>query len=168
MHPPHVLTMAISLGTVISTAVPGVAAPAAEREPTFHQRNLVSNLPGVADFTDPNLRNPWGISASATSPMWVSDNGTGVTTLYRGDGSKVALTVTIPPGAGSAPGSLGAPTGTVFNGNGAEVRGDRFLFATEDGTIAGWKGGLSATTEGDPSAPRPGAVYQGWAKSFDG
>ena len=168
MHRRHLLTMAISLGTVISIAVPGVAATAAEREPTFHQRNLVSNLPGVADFTDPNLRNPWGISASATSPMWVSDNGTGVTTLYRGDGSKVALTVTIPPGAGSDPGSLGTPTGTVFNGNGAEFRGDRFLFATEDGTIAGWKGGLSATTEVDHSAPAPGAVYKGLAIGFDG
>src|SRR2546428_11645166 len=169
MHRRHLLTMAISLGTVISIAVPGVAATAAEREPTFHQRNLVSNLPGVADFTDPDLRNPWGISASATSPMWVSDNGAGVTTLYRGNGSKVPLTVVIPPGTGSPAGASGTPTGTVFNGNGTEFRGDRFLFATEDGTIAGWKGtGTVATTEVDNSTPPPGAVYKGLAIGSDG
>jgi uncharacterized protein (TIGR03118 family) len=100
--------------------------------------------------------------------MWVSDNATGVTTLYRGDGSKVPLTVVIPPAPGSPSGAMGTPTGTVFNGNSAEFRGDRFLFATEDGTIAGWKGGPSATTEVDRSTPPPGAVYKGLAIGFDG
>src|SRR5256714_15660133 len=141
-----------------------IGAQAGAGKNAFSQTNLVSNIPGMAQFTDPNLRNPWGISASATSPMWVSDNGAGVTTLYRGDGTKVPLTVVIPPGAGSGE-AQGTPTGTVFNGNGAAFRGDRFLFATEDGTLAGWQPayGPVAHTTADNSLPAPGAVYKGLA-----
>ena len=169
MHARRLLTAALGLATGLLIAIPGVAATAREKGTTFRQTNLVSNVLGKAQFTDPSLLNPWGISASAGSPMWVSDNGAGVTTLYRGDGSKVPLTVTIPPGQGSAANATGNPTGTVFNGNSAEFRGDRFLFATEDGTIAGWKGtGTVATTEVDNSTPAPGAVYKGLAIGFDG
>ena len=159
------LTLAIALAAGL-LSLSAIGAGAGAGKTAFTQTNLVSNRADQgASVIDPSLRNPWGISASATSPMWVSDNGTGVTTLYRGDGSKVPLTVTIPPGAGSDPGSLGTPTGTVFNGNGAEFRGDRFLFATEDGTLAGWQpafGGV-ARTEVDNSLPAPGAVYKGLA-----
>jgi hypothetical protein len=49
------------------------------------QTNLVSDLPGVARFQDTNLVNPWGLS-SGGDPIWVSDNGTGVTTLYQANG----------------------------------------------------------------------------------
>src|SRR5467141_3254110 len=139
MHARRLLTVGLTLATAVGIAMPAVGAQAGSDKNSFTQANLVSNIPGMATFTDPNLRNPWGISASATSPMWVSDNGAGVTTLYRGDGVKVPLTVIIPPAAGSPDGTLGTPTGTVFNGNSTEFRGDRFLFATEDGTIAGWK-----------------------------
>ena len=62
------------------------------------QHNLVSDLPGVADVQDKQLVNPWGISQSATSPFWVSDNGAGVSTLYNSAGTKQGLVVTIPPG----------------------------------------------------------------------
>ena len=77
----------------------------------FTQTNLVSDIPGLAKTTDPDLVNPWGVSFSATSPFWVSDNGTGVATLYNGNGDKQGLTVTIPGGASG----MGAPTGVVFN-----------------------------------------------------
>ena len=106
--------------------------------------NLVSDQPGIAQVTDPNLVNAWGISASATSPFWVSDNGTGVSTLYKvtgGTATKLGLTVSI-PGAGSV-------TGQFFNagaGSGA-FNGNNFLFASEDGTISGWRGALGATAE---------------------
>src|SRR5439155_23588098 len=82
-----------------------------------------------------------------------------------GIGSKVLLTVVLPPVAGSSAGTLGTPTGAVFNGNSAEFRGDRFLFATEDGTLAGWQPayGTVAHTEVDNSLPPPGAVYKGLA-----
>ena len=53
----------------------------------YKQTNLVSDIPGLAKFTDPNLVNPWGLARSSTSPWWVSDNGMGVSTLYDGTGS---------------------------------------------------------------------------------
>jgi uncharacterized protein (TIGR03118 family) len=120
----------------------------------YIQQNLVSDLPGVANHTDPNLVNPWGLTFSATSPIWVSDNGSGLSTLYMGNGVAVPLVVTI-PGTGGVP---GAPTGNVFNG-GADFRGDRFIFATEGGTIAGWQSGTTAVTE----AATVNAVYKGLA-----
>src|SRR5207253_7075418 len=73
----------------------------------YRQHNLVSDQPGVADHRDDNLVNAWGLVASATSPWWVANNGTGTSTLYNGHGVARSLVVTIPGGA---------PTGVVFNG----------------------------------------------------
>lgn len=112
------------------------------------QTNLVSDGFVPAATIDPNLVNPWGVSHSATSPFWVSDNGAGVATLYDGSGTPFPvgnpLVVTIPPPTGGT--DQAAPTGQVFNGGtGGFVvtEGDKsasatFLFATEDGTISGW------------------------------
>jgi hypothetical protein len=61
----------------------------------FTQTNLVSDLPGLAVSLDPHLVNPWGIAFGPTSPFWISDNGTGLTTLYDGAGHILSLTVTI-------------------------------------------------------------------------
>src|SRR5579872_4215349 len=69
----------------------------------YLETNLVSNLPGVANTTDPNLVNPWGIVASSSSPFWIADNGMGVSTLYNGSGAIQSLVVTIPPPAGGTP-----------------------------------------------------------------
>src|SRR5712671_2354142 len=83
------------------------------------QTNLVSDLPGVAQHLDPHLVNPWGISESATSPFWVSDNGAGVSTLYNTQGTPQSLVVSI-PAPGDPLGASGTPTGLVFNtANGA-------------------------------------------------
>jgi len=131
----------------------------------YLQTNLVSNVSGQAAFTDPNLINPWGMAYSATSPFWISDNGTGVSTLYNGSGSKQALTVTIPSAA--AGGGPASPTGQVFNG-GAGFNGDRFLFATEDGTIAGWRGALGTTAELVVNNSSLGANYKGLAIGSNG
>jgi uncharacterized protein (TIGR03118 family) len=144
-------------------AAAGAAPPTATSSGTVLQTNLVSDLPGVAAVTDPNLVNAWGISESGASPFWVSDNGAGLSTLY------------VVPGAGNTPVSInplvvniptpvgptgGTPTGTVFNtgaGTGAfQVTGPNkngqqtsapaaFLFATEDGTISGWSPGIDPT-----------------------
>jgi len=157
-------TVAIALATGL-LSLSAIGAGAGAGKTAFTQTNLVSNRTDQgATVVDSSLKNPWGISAGPSTPMWVSDNGAGVTTLYRGDGSKVPLTVVIPPGAGSGE-AQGTPTGTVFNGNGAAFRGDRFLFATEDGTLAGWQMafGVVARTEVDNSLPPPGAVYKGLA-----
>src|SRR5262245_16561026 len=107
----------------------------------FRRVNLVSDIPGVALRSDPNLVNAWGIAFSATSPVWIANNGTGTSTLYQGDGtpapSPVApLIVKIPsPNAGET----AAPTGLVFNGTpgfvvsaGAKSGPSIFIFATED------------------------------------
>ena len=77
----------------------------------YTKRNLVSDIPGVARITDPNLVNPWGLSAGPATPLWVSDNGTDVSTLYSG-AIRRSIPVTLPLVVG-IPG--GAPTGTVFN-----------------------------------------------------
>jgi uncharacterized protein (TIGR03118 family) len=122
----------------------------------YQQTNLVSDVPGLAPITDSNLVNPWGLARSATSPWWVADNGTGVSTLYRGNGTIVPLVVTIPvPPGGTPPAS---PTGTVFNGNTADFLGDRFIFVTEEGTISGWRSGTSAVLRVNQAGS---AIYKG-------
>lgn len=124
----------------------------------YTQTNLVSDLPGAA-ITDASLVNPWGIAASATSPFWVSDNRTGVTTLYAVDPvtnipAKSALTVTIP--------GDGTVTGQVFNGVSTNFNGDLFLFVSEDGTISGWRGALGTNAE-ILASPSSANVYKGVA-----
>jgi uncharacterized protein (TIGR03118 family) len=111
--------------------------------------NLVSNLPGVAAVTDPNLANAWGLSRTSNGDWWISDNTSGLSTLYSGTtGAITPLVVTIPP---SEPGanSAGSPTGTIFNGTTdfevAPGKAAIFLFATEDGTISGWNPGANPT-----------------------
>jgi uncharacterized protein (TIGR03118 family) len=110
----------------------------------YTQTNLVSNTSGVAAVTDPSLVNPWGLTSSASSPWWVSDNATGLSTLYTGAGAKQGLVVTIPPAnPNNSKTPTGTPTGTIFNGSTTDfllAPGDPalFLFATIDGSIAGW------------------------------
>jgi uncharacterized protein (TIGR03118 family) len=126
---------------------------------SFSQTNLVSDQEGVAPNTDPNLVNPWGMASSTTSPLWVSDNGTGVSTLYNGAGVPQSLVVTIPPVGGA---ETSAPTGVVFNGTNdfaTSTGPSHFIFATEDGSIAAWSSGTEAETKVDNSAS--GAVYKG-------
>ena len=126
---------------------------------SFTQTNLVSDIPNLAAVTDPNLKNPWGVSFSATSPFWVSNQVSGNATLYNGLGAITPLVVTIPGGS---------PTGQVFNaaGTGFLVNGTtaNFIFDTLNGTIAGWNGGMTAVQ----MASTPGAVYTGLAMGTSG
>jgi uncharacterized protein (TIGR03118 family) len=106
--------------------------------------NLVSNQKGKAEHRDKDLVNAWGISFFPGNPFWVSDAGTGKSTLYDNHGVKQALVVTIPPGTGN---SVGSPTGQVANGTSDfKISGSPalFIFATFDGTISGWNAGTSA------------------------
>ena len=125
---------------------------------SFTQTNLVSDIPGMAKTTDPDLQNPWGVSFSDMSPFWVSDNGTGRATLYTGAGDKIPLTVTIPGIAGST----SAPTGQVFNSS-TSFNSDLFIFASEDGIISGWRGALGTTAEVLTDQSGAGSVYKGLA-----
>lgn len=139
-----------------------------EAQAAYVQTNLVSDLPGLAVHTDSNLVNLWGIASSATSPFWIADNHTGVSTLYNSSGTPQGLVVTVPPPPG---GATSAPTGVVFNGSSDFlVSGPgtpaRFIFATEDGTISGWNSGTNAVLKVDNSAG--GAVYKGLAIGNNG
>ncbi len=133
---------------------------------TYEQQNLVSDLPSVAANTDTNLVNPWGIASGPATPFWVSDNGTGLSTLYDGTGAVQSLVVSIPPPAGSQSGSH--PTGIIWNSStnfavpeGASEAPAHYVFATQEGAIAAWASGATAYLAVDNSAA--GAVYKGLA-----
>ncbi len=139
----------------------------------FVQINLISDQANMARVTDPNLVNSWGIASTASSPFWIADNGTGLSTVYDSNGHPIPaskpLVVTIPPPNGGTPPA--APTGIVANttsgfvvSSGSGSGPAAFLFATEDGTISGWNpkaNGTNAILEVDNSAS--GAVYKGLA-----
>lgn len=135
----------------------------------YVQTNLVSDGAVPAAVIDPNLVDPWGVSHSPGGAFWVSDNGTGVTTLYDGTGAIQPLVVAIPPPAGNTGPSL--PTGQVFNPT-SQFRVTKagktdtalFLFATISGTLSGWAPSVdpaNAIVAVDNSAQH--AVYLGLA-----
>src|SRR4051812_17380881 len=133
---PSIKVILLAVITAISIATPAVAD-------TYSWQNFQSDIPGVAAHVDPNLVNPWGMATgSDTSPIWVSDNGTGVSTLYNHDGTANSLIVTVPGKDKHKPGN---PTGVVFNGTaffkvtkGGNSQPAKFIFVNEDGTISGW------------------------------
>jgi uncharacterized protein (TIGR03118 family) len=147
-------------GLFATLAIPSILCA---QQAGYSQTNLVSNTAGVAATTDSQLSNPWGISILAGQDFWIANNNSGTSTLYNAQGSKNSLVVTI-PGATKNPNgncSTGCPTGTVSNGNGTYFGGGSFIFDTEDGIIANWKGASSAIVAFDNSAS--GAVYKGLA-----
>ncbi len=146
----------------------------------YTQTNLVTDDQSVvtASFTDPALVNPWGVAFSATGPFWISDAGTGLSTLYNGVGLPQALIVAIPTAPNSPVGTIAAPTGQVFNATpnfkisstGPSLTGNpaAFIFATEDGTISAWSASINRTQAIlaiDNSST--GAVYKGLALAGD-
>ena len=135
LKPLHIL-LAATLGTAFANPI------------AFVQTNLAS------DASDPNLVNAWGIAASGTSPFWLGANGSGTSVLYNGAGVKQGLTVKI-PGDGSV-------TGVAFSNVAGNFNGDAFLFASEDGTVSGWRGALGTNAEVLALAS-PDNVYKGVA-----
>src|SRR5689334_18158071 len=144
----------------------------------FVQTNLVSDIPGLAQVTNANSVNAWGLTAGPTTPFWVSNQGTGTSTLYNTSQPQVqvlGLVVHIPANPTDNPlPAHGSPTGDVFNiartGFDVTAHGKTgssvFLFATTDGTISGW----SPTVDGTHAvigATNPGAVYTGLAIGTD-
>jgi uncharacterized protein (TIGR03118 family) len=137
----------------------------------FRVTNLVTDDQSVnsAKITDPFLRNAWGVSHSGGSAFWVSNNGSGVSTLYSVNPSNDATTKIMlgsPPdpsgGVVIPPPGTGTPTGQVFNSASASgaFNGDSFLFVSEDGTISGWRGALGTTAE-ILKSPDTSNVYKG-------
>ena len=114
--------------------------------PAFAQYSvtaIVSNQNNIGtNAADPALINAWGITSSAASPFWLSDNGTAKSTLYTSTGQKLGLVVTIPAAGGST--ATGTPTGVIVNTTGqfditakGETASPVFIFATQGGTISG-------------------------------
>jgi len=159
----------------ITLALVATAAPSYAAKNSFDVDILTTDLPTVGvPHSDPNLVNGWGLVFSASGPVWIADNGTGLSTLYDGNGNILSLVVQIP-----SPSALtgGTPTGIVANVSTAAtsfaVTGgpSRFIFSTEDGIIAGWPGGTQAIIAVDNSNPPPPAmpaVYKGIALSAGG
>src|SRR3954452_13631986 len=156
-----VCVMLLSLTPCLAPAATGYLA-----------RNLIADTAGVADLTDPNLVNGWGIAISAASPFWICDGGTGLSTVYTASISAFLISATkaaIPP---SGTGGNKVCTGIVANGANttflvgpAPGRPASFIFATEGGTISGWANAvdpLNAQMAVDNSAT--GAVYKGLAQ----
>ncbi len=123
---------------------------------SYTQTNLISDLSTMAPVTDSHLKNPWGLSRTSSSYWWVSDNATGVSTLYGGTGFVDPLVVTIPTATGTGTGS---PTGTV-------AVGTKFVFVTLDGTISEWSSGTSAVIKVNHSTSH--AVYTGVTVATNG
>lgn len=152
------LTKCLFMATII-TSVPSVTLAQ-----HYTQKNFVSDLPqpdnpdGSKVLLDPNLKNPWGLTRSSTSPWWIGNNNSGTSALYNGSGQPINIFpdpagsifdnfVIVPPAGFAASGTQSAPTGVVFNGSPTDFILDKgspagkpgiFIFATEDGTISGW------------------------------
>ncbi|MGH7939284.1 MAG: TIGR03118 family protein [Bryobacteraceae bacterium] len=142
-----------AIHTLIKTAllvlVGTVLTAAFVRADTYSWQNFQSDIAGVAWHVDSNLVNAWGMAASPSGIIWVSDNGTGVATLYNQDGTANSLVVATP---GRGRHHSGNPTGTVFNGTGffkvtknGNSQPSLFIFVNEDGTISGWSPTLDST-----------------------
>jgi uncharacterized protein (TIGR03118 family) len=146
----------------------------------YTQTNLVSNTSGVAPVTDPQLVNPWGLSRSSSSPWWISDNGTGLSTLYTGPGAKQSLIVTIPPADPNNKNTpQGTPTGTIANSSPTDFllapgKPSLFIFSTIDGTIAGWNPAVAIAAGAAPPSTHAvtvvktsdGSSYTGLTSAF--
>ena len=165
-----VFTKSLQTGAVLAvmlfTAAPAYAGA------LITQTNLVSNVAGLAAITDADMVNPWGFSHSGTSPFWISNQGTGTSTLYAvtGPTGTIVTKTNINPPSGhvliptTASGPQG-PTGQLFNGNAASFAVNNggngakanFIFANLNGTISAWNAGTSAFIQ----ATVPGAVYTG-------
>jgi len=168
-----------------------VLVPNIAKAQHYTQTNLVSDTASIkAAVTDPNLKNPWGLTRSpGGSPWWVGNNNSGTSTLYDGAGtpqnffpdphpdsngnginSPFNNFVMVPP-PGFAPGTASTPTGVVFNGSPADFQvapGKQalFIFATEDGTISGWNPGANVTNavpkvDNSDKGSAHSAVYKG-------
>ena len=164
--------VAVVITSQRTLVVASLAAPAAGsglRGPSqfYAQHNILSDIPGLADHTESNLVNAWGLVSGPTTPWWISDNGTGKSTLYNVANDAIQATFTV-PGAGGAQGN---PTGIVFNGGTGFVVDNgvgspsaaRFIFASEDGTISAFKGAPIVTVVPNPEAAAHGAIYKGLA-----
>lgn len=147
----------------LDAAGPVLVVPATR----YSMNKLVSDIPGYATQTDPNLVNPWGLAMTATSPFWVSNNRSQTSTLYNGAG------VLFPAAGPLVVKNVGSATGQVANTTQAFAvaagRPSSFIFSTEEGKIIGWNSTVDRNNGQvlvDNSGA--GAVYKGLAIGANG
>jgi uncharacterized protein (TIGR03118 family) len=156
-----------------AAAATGGSADSTVQAGHYAQTNLVSDGFLPAAHIDPQLINPWGIAFNPFGFVWVSDADGTVSTLYDGNGVKQSLVVAIPTETASTGGN---PTGIVYNGSSGFVVSQsslsgpsRFLFATEQGVIAGWAPNVDGTHAiRAVNRSSVGASYKGLALSANG
>jgi uncharacterized protein (TIGR03118 family) len=150
-----------------------VCLTAGQARADYTETNLISNEPGVAPITDPNLIDPWGVAFSATSPLWISNQGSGTATVYKITGtssSATQLTEGVANIGSAPPSNANGPTGQVstaapgittsatdFQVNGGKAA---FIFGNLDSSISAWRGGLTGSVM---TATVPGASFTGLA-----
>ena len=162
---------ATMIAMILSFALIGVPAPiSAASAKQYIQKNLASDVAGVAQTVNSNLVNPWGLAQSPPGPWWIADNGKGVITLSTGTGlaypAPAPLTIAVPLPAGVA-GMPSTPTGIVLNSSADFIVGPgkpaKVICVTEDGTVSGWNPEVDkyhAVLAADKSTQ---AVYKGVA-----
>lgn len=165
MHRRSLLRLPLAAGLLSLGCALAPCVHAADSVYSVH--NLVSDGSVAADHTDANLKNPWGVAFNPSGLVWVSNNHTGTSTLYNGAGVPQALVVAVPPAPGG--GSIGSPTGIVYNGssdfvvsNGTTSGASRFIFCSEDGTVSGWAPNVDVNNA-LITVNRPGSSYKGMA-----
>jgi uncharacterized protein (TIGR03118 family) len=167
--------MKFSFRSVCAVVAASALFPVLAAAQHYVQKNLVSDLSnppsgdGTVAHVDPNLANPWGITRSSGGPWWTSNNATGTSSIYAGDGTPANFLpdpagsmfdnfVIVPPPA-FEPGATSAPTGIVYNGNpnifllnkGTPMgKPAAFIFVTEDGTISGWNPAVNVAQGANP------------------
>jgi len=168
--------MKLSPKALAAVLFASAAFPALSQAQHYIQKNLVSdtvqpaNSDGSAVVVDPNMKNPWGMTRSSTSPWWVNANGSGVSSIYTGTGAPASgfpdpagstfdNFVFVPPPKSAPSGTASTPTGIVFNGSPTDFLLDKgnpagkpaaFIFVTEDGTISGWNATVNLATGANP------------------
>ena len=149
--PAALIAFGLAIGTAslgAPPAPPGPPGPPLDKTNTFQVHTLVSDGGVLADHMDVHLKNTWGVAFNPAGFVWVTNNHTGTSTLYDGNGVAQTLVVAIPAGiAGSA-----SPTGIVFNGTqGFQVTqagstgASAFIFVGEAGTVSAWSPAVNMT-----------------------
>ena len=148
MQSRNVIPVGLAAFTILASAL-HPRASAAPQPPVgaskdYQVQYLLSDGSIPSEQIDLEFRNGWGIAASATGPWWVAVNEMESSSVIGADGVVLDLHVTIP----------GAPTGIVRSESPGFVITDgtnsgpaRFLFALENGKIAGWNSSVG------PAAP---------------
>jgi uncharacterized protein (TIGR03118 family) len=173
-RPSRSAVLAVAAGLALAMPATALASSGqthrgSEADLALNQVNLVSSEPGLAPLTDPELTNPWGISLSASSPLWVSDQGTDSSSAYsltpgESTATKTAVQVTLPDSVLGPSGQV-ANTGSGFVvSSGGKSAPAAFIFATLDGHIEAWSPKVDPVAgDAEDEATVPGAGYTGLA-----